>query len=90
MTNAGLVTASIDLPPETNVSSFKKSVQKLSMACIAGGIFAVAVSHAKDAEALKGNGRELVMFTITASNVYGANQIKGAVAAWARASQVAA
>jgi ABC-type sugar transport system substrate-binding protein len=27
---------------------------------------------------LQGNGKELVMFTITASNVYGANQIKGA------------
>ena len=27
-----------------------------------------------------GNGKDLVMFTITASNVYGANQIKGAEA----------
>lgn len=31
-------------------------------------------------EALRGDGRDLVMFTITASNVYGANQIKGAQA----------
>jgi ABC-type sugar transport system substrate-binding protein len=29
---------------------------------------------------IKGDGKELVMFTITASNVYGANQIKGAEA----------
>ncbi len=29
---------------------------------------------------VKGDGKELVMFTITASNVYGANQIKGAEA----------
>ena len=29
---------------------------------------------------VNGNGKELVMFTITASNVYGANQIKGAEA----------
>ena len=33
-----------------------------------------------DAQDVKGNGKELVMFTITASNVYGANQIKGAEA----------
>ncbi|HET7714687.1 MAG TPA: sugar ABC transporter substrate-binding protein [Bauldia sp.] len=32
------------------------------------------------AQDINGNGKELVMFTITASNVYGANQIKGAEA----------
>lgn len=44
-------------------------------------VFTVAsyqtIANAQD---VSGNGKELVMFTITASNVYGANQIKGAEA----------
>jgi len=44
-------------------------------------VFAIAsyqsVANSQD---VNGNGKELVMFTITASNVYGANQIKGAEA----------
>jgi ABC-type sugar transport system substrate-binding protein len=37
-----------------------------------------AVSRAEGTGSVNGGGKELIMFTITASNVYGANQIKGA------------
>lgn len=44
-------------------------------------VFSLASYHAiATAQEIKGDGKELVMFTITASNVYGANQIKGAMA----------
>lgn len=36
------------------------------------------LANAAQAQEVMGDGKELVMFTITASNVYGANQIKGA------------
>jgi ABC-type sugar transport system substrate-binding protein len=39
---------------------------------------ALGVAGPGMAQELKGDGKELVMFTITASNIYGANQIKGA------------
>lgn len=48
---------------------------------VAGLIALSTPVFAQDSEVpehLQGNGRDLVMFTITASNVYGANQIKGA------------
>ncbi len=53
----------------------------LTSAVIFGG--GLSASQAQDFEptgTLEGEGRELVMFTITASNVYGANQIAGAEA----------
>ena len=40
----------------------------------------LAMAHAAGTGKVEGEGKELVMFTITASNVYGANQIKGATA----------
>jgi ribose transport system substrate-binding protein len=44
-------------------------------------VFTLASIHGiAAAQDVMGNGKELVMFTITASNVYGANQIKGAEA----------
>jgi len=48
---------------------------------VACGVFASQATQAQDGTGtLQGEGRELVMFTITASNVYGANQIAGAEA----------
>jgi len=43
-------------------------------------VFAAALQGSAEAQEINGKGKELVMFTITASNVYGANQIKGAEA----------
>lgn len=40
----------------------------------------VSLAHAGGTGKVEGEGKDLVMFTITASNVYGANQIKGAEA----------
>jgi ABC-type sugar transport system substrate-binding protein len=48
---------------------------------IASGALASQAAWAQEGTGtLQGEGRELVMFTITASNVYGANQIAGAEA----------
>lgn len=51
----------------------------IALAALAAPPFAPPV-RAEGTGTLEGNGAELVMFTITASNVYGANQIKGATA----------
>lgn len=45
-------------------------------ACLVG--YGASSVLAQGTGSVEGNGQELVMFTITASNVYGANQIKGA------------
>jgi ribose transport system substrate-binding protein len=45
-------------------------------ACVVG--YGASSVLAQGTGSVEGNGQELVMFTITASNVYGANQIKGA------------
>ncbi len=58
------------------MTSLKKFAAVLGMT-----VFTVASYQSiAAAEDVNGNGKELVMFTITASNVYGANQIKGAEA----------
>lgn len=49
-------------------------------AAILAGAALAGPASAQGTGSLEGNGAELVMFTITASNVYGANQIKGAEA----------
>ncbi len=58
------------------MTSLKKFAAVLGMT-----VFTVASYQSiASAQDVMGNGKELVMFTITASNVYGANQIKGAEA----------
>jgi len=52
--------------------SLKRIALVLCATVCIGGVSSVL------AGSLKGDGKELVMFTMTASNVYGANQIKGA------------
>ena len=56
------------------------SIKNTLTGLLCGSFLAVAASDAALAEGVQGEGKELVMFTITASNVYGANQIKGATA----------
>jgi ABC-type sugar transport system substrate-binding protein len=58
--------------------SLKRIAMLLGAATIASGAYAMAL--AQGAGSIQGDGKELVMYTITASNVYGANQIKGAEA----------
>jgi len=53
-----------------------KSMKQMTLALLATASVA-GISVALAAE-LKGDGQDLVMFTMTASNVYGANQIRGA------------
>ena len=57
--------------------SLKRIAAVLGATAFAASSFAIAASAAGTGS-LQGNGAELVMFTMTASNVYGANQIKGA------------
>ena len=53
-----------------------KSLKRMALALYATA--SVAGISAAFAAELKGDGKDLVMFTMTASNVYGANQIRGA------------
>jgi len=62
------------------VSSTKKIASLLCATALGWGVFATTASFAQGTGKIEGDGKELVMFTITASNVYGANQIKGAEA----------
>lgn len=58
------------------MTPLKKYAAVLGMTVFA----AAAFQGLAQAQEVNGDGKELVMFTITASNVYGANQIKGAEA----------
>jgi ribose transport system substrate-binding protein len=60
----------------------KMSLKRVATAVCAAVIVAgsYSVSFAGGTGKVEGDGKDLVMFTITASNVYGANQIKGAEA----------
>ena len=60
--------------------SLKHFATVLCATAFAWGCHAAPASAAGTGS-VQGDGKELVMFTITASNVYGANQIKGAEAA---------
>lgn len=60
------------------MTSVKRTMLLLGATTLAAGLYAVA--QVQSAGAIQGDGKELVMYTITASNVYGANQIKGAEA----------
>lgn len=62
------------------MSSPKKIAALLCATSLAWGAFALTSSFAEGTGKIEGEGKELVMFTITASNVYGANQIRGAEA----------
>jgi ABC-type sugar transport system substrate-binding protein len=58
-----------------------KMLPKTGLKAFASALLLGSLVWTSGAQAgLEGNGKELVMFTITASNVYGANQIKGATA----------
>ncbi len=60
---------------------FLKPLATLTAAAVtAFGLLVAPVVAQEGTGTLQGEGRELVMFTITASNIYGANQIKGAQA----------
>lgn len=61
------------------MTSLKRIAGVLGASVFALGTFA-GVAHAQGTGTVQGDGKELVMYTITASNVYGANQIKGAEA----------
>jgi ABC-type sugar transport system substrate-binding protein len=56
------------------------SILRLTAYCSAAAVLAGASWAPALAGSVNGDGKELVMYTITASNVYGANQIKGAQA----------
>ena len=61
-----------------------KSLKRLAVLACAGAFVAGALSapwaaaKAEGTGTLQGDGKAMVMFVMTASNVYGANQIKGA------------
>jgi ABC-type sugar transport system substrate-binding protein len=57
------------------MTASKRIAAALAATALAAGVH---LAGARAADPIEGNGRELVMFTMTASNVYGANQIKGA------------
>lgn len=60
--------------------SLKRDMMKLAGVTALAWAASTCFAGAQDAAKVDGKGQELVMFTITASNVYGANQIKGAQA----------
>ena len=61
------------------MTSLKRLATALSLAAFATGT-CMASANAQGTGKIEGEGKELVMYTITASNIYGANQIKGATA----------
>lgn len=61
------------------MTSVKRMPFAIGAGAVALGSF-LAIAYAEGTGKIEGEGKELVMFTITASNVYGANQIKGATA----------
>lgn len=61
------------------VKVLKRFAGVLCAIALISGTYSVS-SAAEGTGSVQGEGKELVMFTITASNVYGANQIKGAEA----------
>jgi ABC-type sugar transport system substrate-binding protein len=60
------------------VKAIRKLAPILGATSLALAILAGGQASAQGTGSVKGEGKDLVMFTITASNVYGANQIKGA------------
>jgi ABC-type sugar transport system substrate-binding protein len=60
--------------------SLKRLTAVLGMTVLALGSYHTIASAQEGTGSIQGDGKELAMFTITASNVYGANQIKGAQA----------
>ncbi len=58
------------------MTPFKRIAAVLGATALSVGL--ITTSFAGGTGSVKGDGKDLVMFTITASNVYGANQIKGA------------
>src|SRR5688500_7230176 len=67
------------VPGVTRMTSMKRiAVVLCATTTLVSGIYS-SVS-AEGTGSVQGDGKELVMYTITASNVYGANQIKGAQA----------
>jgi ABC-type sugar transport system substrate-binding protein len=57
------------------MTTSKRIAAALAATALVAGVH---FSSGRAADPIEGNGRELVMFTMTGSNVYGANQIKGA------------
>jgi ABC-type sugar transport system substrate-binding protein len=60
------------------VSPTRRIASLIGATSFAWAAFALSCGFAEGTGKLEGGGKELVMFTMTASNVYGANQIKGA------------